>query len=60
MSQQTFTEYGHIIQQYMETFSLFCGFINFMMNDKGPGYFTHLFPPIMFLKNDEIILEYFQ
>ena len=42
----------------METISLFCGFIDFMFNDKGPGY--SLISAKHFFKNDEIILEYFQ
>ena len=40
--------------------SYFCiGFIDFMLAGKTLTEFTHLFSPDNFLKNDNIILNYF-
>ena len=49
------------IQAYDSTMcDYFCfGFINFMFNGKSLTYYTNLFSPNVFNKNDDIILEYF-
>ena len=39
----------------------FCiGYIDFMLKDKRLLYYTNLFSPNDYEKNDEIILKYFQ
>ena len=37
----------------------YIGFINFILEDKSLADFTNLFSPINFLKNDDMILNYF-
>ena len=37
-----------------------CGFIDFMLKGKNLLYYTNLFSPNEYKKNDKIILTYFQ
>lgn len=58
MSQQKFTEYKHIIHRTWRQFHYFVDLLILCLMIKDQD--THLFPLNIFLKNDEIILEYFQ